>query len=196
MDDFTQRTKEELDYYGIFPQELRGKKISPNMSSEKDLEEKAHIVAEMIDMNNREKFSFYQITEQYNRIHDTEVELACFYDVENNCERIFLDTGSGSKQAGQLEYDVAEKVIETKIICQDCPLRMECLATSIADNQNTRMSQKERVIPGTGEEYEKPTLILNEWLMSGGYTPQERKVIFEKVCDILEEKDKVTNNVI
>ena len=98
--------------------------------------------------------------------------------------------GSHSKQVGYMDPETANKVINTKLHCNQCPLKKECLAISLSGIQITRISRSERTLPRRPGDYETPILVMDDFLIFGGLTPQERRIVFYYVCDILEDNNK------
>lgn len=152
-------------------------RFSPIISPINELEEAADEAIKIIEKNNRKTISF----NKYISENDIDYIPEC---VAN--DDMTLDTHTGSKQTGKLTYDIYKGVLETKKICSDCPLRKHCLAVSMTEPRRTRTSKNEKSIPGT--DHTSP-LIMSEYMMFGGYTPQERKIIYDIICEKLEEKD-------
>lgn len=173
--------EEEIDRMGLSIIKGRGEHYSPVMSSMEEMDEMARQAADIIDKNNRLPVDFNNLIDEYHSQIDE--------SFKPDCERefVYIDTESYSRQIGSLGRRQTANVIETKRVCSECPLRAHCLASSLAAPQNTRMSQKERTIPRKGGVSETATM--TEYLMFGGFTPQERRIIFEKTCDILEKRD-------
>ena len=102
---------------------------------------------------------------------------------------IFLDPDTSAKRAGRMDKKTAARVKQTRETCNLCPLKRECLAVSFTSPRFTRMSKTELTLPSP--HYRSDTyvvMVLSEFLMYGGYTPQERALIFEKTCEILGER--------
>lgn len=182
-------TTQELDYDvdrlhddGIKVRVVKRGKISPVMTDKEDLREIAEDVAQFIESQERQPMYFDQFASQY----DPRFVPDC--DYENGA--LEIDTGSHSKQAGHMDVDTANKVIETKLHCAECPLKKECLAISLTGIQITRVSRSERVLPHRPGDFETPILVMDDFLIFGGLTPQERRIVFHEVCDILEDNNK------
>ncbi len=153
-------------------------RFSPIISPINELEEAADEAIKIIEKNNRKTISF----SKYISENDIDYIPQC---VSN--DDMVLDTKTGSKQTGKLTYDIYKGVLETKRICADCPLKQQCLAVSMTEPRRTRTSKNEKSIPGTDDT---SPLIMSEYMIFGGYTPQERKIIYDIICYKLEEKDK------
>lgn len=182
-------TTQELDYdvdelseQGINVKVVKRGKISPLMTDGKDLHEVAKDVAAFIESQDRQPMYFDQFASQF----DPHFVPDC--DFDSNI--IDIDTGSHSKQAGHMDVDTANKVIETKLHCAECPLQRECLAISLTGIQITRISRSERVLPRRPGDVDTPILVMDDFLIFGGLTPQERRIVFHDVCDILEENNR------
>lgn len=182
-------TTQELDYdvdtlyeQGIKVKVVKRGKISPLMTDRESLRKIAEDVARFIESQDRQPMYFDQFASQF----DPHFVPDC--DYESNI--IEIDTGSHSKQAGHMDVDTANKVIETKLHCAECPLRRECLAISLTGIQITRVSRSERVLPRRPGDTDTPILVMDDFLIFGGLTPQERRIVFYDVCDILEENNK------
>ena len=170
-DDFNIHTKgnEEND------QKEDNVKKSPIIESEDYLFESAKKVANIIE---ERKYNFFNFNDFRSKLGS---------DFLSPCEKnedMFLDTNSNSKQAGKVDQRTMDKILETKEICSSCPLKNECLAVSLSSPQTTRMSKTERVIPNPNLY----PMVMSEYLIFGGLTPQERRIVFNHVCDIIEER--------
>ena len=152
-------------------------RFSPIISPIDELEEAADEAIKIIEKNDRKSLSFSKY------ISDNDIDYIPECIKQDN---MLLDTDTGSKQTGKLNYEKYKGVLETKKICADCPLKKQCLAVSMTEPRRTRVSKNEKSIPGT--EYHLP-LIMSEYLMFGGFTPQERKIIYDIICFKLEIKD-------
>lgn len=182
-------TVEELNYDvdsladdGINVKVVKKGKISPIMTDKDTLKNIAVEVAQFIESQDRQPMHFEQFASQF----DPHFVPDCDYDTGD----IEIDTGSHSKQAGHMDIDMANKVIDTKLHCAECPLKKECLAISLSGIQITRISRSERVLPRRPDDFETPILVMDDFLIFGGLTPQERRIVFYYVCDILEENNK------
>lgn len=170
----------------IYPDNVRGKSYRPITITDRKIQELAEQMADVIDLYDRSPIIFANILETYREtIQDP------FYNTK--CLETFLHTNSGtnSRQQGTMTRKQMSNVIDTKIICNQCPLQTMCLAASLAVPQTTRMSKKETVIP-TNSKYDE-NLTMVDFLMFGGYTPQERREIFERTCSILLKRDENKN---
>lgn len=160
------------------------KRYSPIMAySKEELEDMAYEMAEIIEKNNRKTIVFSEILSK-NKMKD--YPLPCLY---GNVLEEYTDTGSKCNQSGFLQAEQLNNTIELKKACAQCPFSKDCLAVSLTTLQNTRMSKNSKTIPQSD-----PPLSISEFLIFGGYTPQERLIIFDKVCEILEEYDKYHSN--
>lgn len=179
--ELTAEDLEELETIGVYPRRVRSGRYDSIMSSPDDMMESAYKAAKIIDDTGRVPLSFN------NLIRDTDPDFVPDCDYHSGVGLSLDPTNSSSKQSGRLTEKQLEEVINTKRHCRECPYSDECLAISFTGLQITRTSRSERILPGTNDTN---PLVLDEYLMFGGYTPKERKVIFEHVCDILEEKDQ------
>ena len=173
---------DELANDGINIKVVKKGKISPIMTDRSQLSELAKEIAFFIEAQDRQPMYFEQFASQFNPrfVPDCDWEKGS----------IDIDTGSHSKQAGHMDIDTANKTIEAKLHCAECPLKKECLAISLSGIQITRISRSERVLPRRPGDYETPILVMDDFLIFGGLTPQERRIVFYEVCDILEENNK------
>lgn len=155
------------------------KRYSPIMVDSMDeLDNIAYEVADIIEKYNRETITFWKILEQKG---EPDYPLKC--KAGTNLEKC-IDTDSKVGQSGFLSKEKLLNTIKMKQECSDCPFMKECLAVSMTSIQTARMSKNSKIIPKSN-----PPLALSEFLIFGGYTPQEREIIFDKVCEILEEYD-------
>lgn len=167
---------------------IRGKRYSPIMSREELLDEAALEIAFIIEETGRQPLQFNDFIVSYDLENGTQFMPPCHIEKSTGKTPFLIDMESSSKQSGQIDEKTLKEIIHTKSICQQCPLQKECLATSMTGIQLARSSEKERTIP---KSY--PSLVINEYLISGGFTPQERGIIFEKLCDILESWDNIND---
>lgn len=165
---------------------IKGKRYSPIMSKEELLDAAALEIAFIIEENGRKPLHFNDFIVSYDLKHGTEFMPPCHIKKSTKKTPFLIDMEASSKQSGQIDEKTLKEVLHTKSICQECPLQKECLATSMAGVQLARSSEKERTIPRSN-----PSLVMNEYLISGGFTPQERGEIFNKLCDILEDWDSI-----
>lgn len=172
---------EELSRDGICVRVVKRGQISPIMTPRETLKDIAEDVAQIIEENDRQSLYFEKFASQFNPHFVPD----CDYESSH----LVIDTGSHSKQAGHMDVDTANKVIDTKLHCNECPLKRECLAISMTSVQITRASRSDRVLPRRPGDMETPTLVMDDFLIFGGLTPQERKIVFNYVCDILEENN-------
>lgn len=171
---------EDCQEMGIDPVKIRRSQYSPVMASKESMVEAAYEAADIIERHGRTPVLFSRLAE--------EAGMGSYIPACSSTkgQTMMLHTGSSSKQVGGMSPDEMGGVLETKQVCGRCPLAMQCLAVSMTAPQSGRASKSERVLPGTSGEF---PLVLDEYIMFGGFTPQERKIIFDMVCDILEEKD-------
>lgn len=181
----TDKELEDLKAVGIIPQKVRSGRYASIMSSSEEMLEAAYDAAEIIDKTGRVPLSFTSL------ISDIDPDFTPDCDYNNGAELCLDPNNSSSKQSGRLTEEQLREVVNTKLHCMECPFKTECLAVSFTGLQITRTSRSERILPGTENTH---PLVLDEYLIFGGYTPKERRVIFEHVCDILEEKDAYDNN--
>lgn len=168
----------------IYPYNIRGKSYTPITLTDKKVEELAELMADIIDLYDRSPIIFANILETYRAtIQDP------FYSPKCLESFLHVDSGTNSRQNGTMTRKQMANVIDTKITCNNCPLQTMCLASSLAVPQTTRMSQKETVIPTKYGD----NLTMVDFLMFGGYTPQERRAIFERTVVILSQRDKEKN---
>lgn len=165
---------------------IRGKRYSPVLSKENLLDEAALEIAFIIEETGRQPLQFNDFIVSYDLENGTQFIPPCHIDKSTGKTPFLIDMKSSSKQSGQIDQKTLKEVLHTKSICQECPLQKECLATSMTGIQLARSSEKERTIPNSD-----PSLVINEYLISGGFTPQERGIIFEKLCNILEDWDNI-----
>lgn len=165
---------------------IRGKRYSPVLSKENLLDEAALEIAFIIEETGRQPLQFNDFIVSYDLENGTQFIPPCHIDKSTGKTPFLIDMKSSSKQSGQIDQKTLKEVLHTKSICQECPLQKECLATSMTGIQLARSSEKERTIPNSD-----PSLVINEYLISGGFTPQERGIIFEKLCNILEDWDSI-----
>ena len=165
---------------------IRGKRYSPVLSKETLLDEAALEIAFIIEETGRQPLQFNDFIVSYDLENGTQFIPPCHIDKSTGKTPFLIDMKSSSKQSGQIDQKTLKEVLHTKSICQECPLQKECLATSMTGIQLARSSEKERTIPNSD-----PSLVINEYLISGGFTPQERGIIFEKLCNILEDWDNI-----
>lgn len=174
----------ELNANGIYPEKVRSGRYSAIMSTMDEMDMAARIAADIIDDKGRKPLSFAEFIREF----DPNFVPDCDFFSEHD---LYLDPGeSSSKQSGRLTADQLRAVAETKMHCNECPLKNECLSISFTGVQITRTVRRERVLPGTED---RMPLVLDEYLIFGGYTPRERKIIYEKTCDILESRDRRDN---
>lgn len=166
------------------PTVIRGKQYSPVIATDSFLEDIALEMALMVEENQRAPFQFNNFIVAYEMENDEQFFPPCHIDKRTKETPFLIELESSSKQSGYLNEDLMKQVVNTKSICQQCPLQKQCLATSLTGVQLARTSDKDRVIP-----LSSPPLVINEYLISGGFTPQERAVVFDKMCDILESWD-------
>lgn len=173
-------TEEDVRHLELSLEIVRGENYKPIITRLEAMMADAERVAEMIEDWGRQSMDFNKLIRRFNLDKDEEFK--------PDCELIYMntDTDSHSKQSGALSKNLMLDVIETKKHCVECPLKIHCLASSLASPQNTRMSKKERTIP----THDGSLLTMSEYGIFGGYTPQERRIIFNRVCDILEENDR------
>lgn len=171
---------EDCQEMGIEPVKIRRSQYSPVIASEESMVEAAYEVADIIERHGRVPVLFSKLAE--------EVGLGSYIPAcsVTKGQTMMLNTGSSSKQVGGMSPDELGGVLETKQICGRCPLAIQCLAVSMTAPQSGRASKSERVLPGSSID---SPLVLDEYIMFGGFTPQERRIIFDMVCDFLEEKD-------
>lgn len=176
--------EEVLEKHNIYPDNIRGKSYTPITMTEEDIKETALEMADIIDYYDRNPIIFAEVLETYRSVTKDP-------SYSPYCIKTFLhvDSGTNSRQNGTMTRKQMSNVISTKITCNSCPLKKMCLASSIAVPQTTRMSQKEIVIPTKYDD----SLTMLDYLMYGGYTPQERRLIFEETCRILIERDNAEN---
>lgn len=165
---------------------IRGKRYSPVLSKEDLLDEAALEIAFIIEETGRQPLQFNDFIVSYDLENGTQFIPPCHIDKSTGKTPFLIDMKSSSKQSGQIDQKTLKEILHTKSICQECPLQKECLATSMTGIQLARSSEKERTIPNSN-----PSLVINEYLISGGFTPQERGIIFEKLCNILEDWDNI-----
>lgn len=182
-------TVKDLDYDvddladdGIDIKVIKKGKISPIMTSKYTLKDIAVEIAQFIESQDRQPMHFEQFASQFNPKFIPD----CDYETGS----VEIDTGSHSKQVGYMDPETANKVINTKLHCNQCPLKKECLAISLSGIQITRISRSERTLPRRPGDYETPILVMDDFLIFGGLTPQERRIVFYYVCDILEDNNK------
>lgn len=168
---------------GIHIHEVRSGKFSPIMTSDEELSRIAKEVAIIIEDNDRSSLSF----DDFLLVFDASFVPDC--DINHDAS-LLIDTGTYSKQAGNMTVDMLNEVVNTKLHCQECPLKRECLAVSMTGVQNTRMSRTERTLPKRPGDTTSQTLVMDDFLIFGGLTPQERRRVYHKVCDILEENNR------
>lgn len=171
----------DLEHSGIFPTEVRSGKFSPIMATKEYLEDISYKVAQIIEDNDRKPLNFDMFLKEY----DPDFIPDCDYYTST----VNIDPDVHSRQVGHLLEEEAQGVIDCKIHCAECPLSTQCLAISMTGIQITRPSKTERTIPPKNGDTETPSLVMDDFLIFGGLTPQERRIVFDKVCDILEEKD-------
>lgn len=170
----------DCEEMGIEPIKLRRSQYSPVMATKESMVEAAYDVADIIERHGRVPVLFSQLA--------AEAGMA-FYTPECSVSvspPMMLHTGSSAKQVGGMSTEELCGVLDTKRICARCPLARQCLAVSMTAPQSGRASKNERVLPGTARD---TPLVLDEYIMFGGFTPQERRIIFDIVCNLLEEKD-------
>lgn len=175
--------EKDLQRSGIHVKETRNGLFDPIMTSSDDLEDMAYEVADIIDKTGRVPLNFAELAHAQGLdgfVPDCSLDKGL---------DLYLDTDTSSKQSGKLQPEQLPEVVNTKIHCFECPLKRECLALSFTGVQITRTSRSEVVIPGTNVE-DKVPLVMNDYMISGGLTPQERRIVFERVCDILSEADR------
>ena len=172
----------DLHDNGIFPSEVRMGKFSPIMATEGYLLDIAYEVAEIIEEHDRKPLSFDIFIKEY----DPDFIPDCNY----HTAVVNIDPGVHSRQVGLLEENDARDVADCKIHCAECPLSTQCLAVSMTGIQITRPSKSERTLPPKPGDTETPSLVMDDFLIFGGLTPIERRVVFNYVCDILEERDR------
>lgn len=179
-EDILKSLLEDCQEMGVEPHKIRRSQYSPVMATRESMVEAAYEVADIIDRHGRTPVLFSQLA--------AEVGLESYIPAcsVTKGQTMMLNTGSSSKQVGGMSPGELSGVLETKQVCGLCPLATQCLAVSMTAPQSGRASKSERVLPGT--QGVSP-LVLDEYIMFGGFTPQERKDIFDLVCDILEEKD-------
>lgn len=173
---------DDLANDGIKVKVVKKGKVSPIMTGRDKLEELAREIAFFIESHDRQPMHFEQFASQF----DPHFVPDCDYN-EGSIE---IDTGSHSKQKGHMDIDTANKTIDAKLHCAECPLKKECLAISLTGIQITRVSRSERVLPRRPDDFETPILVMDDFLIFGGLTPQERRIVFYEVCEILEENNK------
>lgn len=157
------------------------KRYSPVMIGDADeIEDIAYDVADIIEKSDRKTITFKKILED-KRMHSYAPECSLGTGNEH-----LLDTESKSGQSGFLSEEKLNDTVRMKEICARCPFRKECLAVSMTTIQISRISKNSKNIPQSN-----PPLTMSEYLIFGGYTPQERDIIFDRVCEILSEFDEL-----
>lgn len=146
------------------------------------LEKEAVQMAEFIDSTGRVPLRIEEFREKY----DPKFQPECWY--AHSVGENVTDTEYSSKDTKSLEEIEIENMSIAKEMCERCPLKQSCLAVGLASRKNTRRSKNEKSIPGTEESGRAITL--NDFCIYGGYTPGERRIMYNIVCYILEEKDK------
>lgn len=159
-------------------------RYSPIMPESMDeLDDVAYEIATIINDRGRSTINFFKVLDEQG---ESEYPLPCQYG--NKIEE-YLDTNSRYNQSGFLSEKQLNNTIEMKKNCAGCPFAKECLAVSMTSVQTARTSKNSKIIPNS-----EPPVSLSEYLIFGGYTPQERGIIFGKVCDILREYDAFQND--
>ncbi len=147
--------------------------------SDEELEQISDEVCAIIQNGERVVLSFVDFIDEYRKNHDKNFVPACIRSY------MYLDPGSNCNQRGILDSKDMARVLDTKAKCFFCPLKRECLASSLTSPLLLRISQREILIPNAKLE----ALSLDRYLMFGGFTPQERKAIYLRVCEKLGQID-------
>ena len=150
-------------------------------STIEEIEKQAYKMAEFIDSTGRVPLSI----EYFRRRYDSGFQPDCWY--LNNDNNNITDTEYSSRDVKNIEGTDIDNIHRSKIMCSQCPLQQSCLAVGLASKKNTRRSKNEKAIPQTEEKGQ--AVILNDFCIYGGFTPGERRIMYNIVCYILEQKD-------
>lgn len=172
---------DDLRDEGIYLTEVRRGRFSPIMRTQEQLYDTAVEIAALIEDYHRTPLTFEEFIK--------EMPTKFIPDCDYYKGTLLIDTGTYSKQSGNMPADIANEVINTKLHCTECPLVNQCLAISMTGIQITRVSRTERTLPKYPGDTTSPTLVMDDFLIFGGLTPQERRIVFHHVCDILEENN-------
>lgn len=160
-------------------------KHSPIMESDEAIDKAVEEVLEIIKDKGRRPLSFQELIGRDN---------VFVPDCAREELDVNLDIGVHAESRRKLtdwERDVA---LDTKAHCEECPFRYECLAVSMTSPRIYRSARKDAInkkrndtMPGTEDTF---PLYMSEYLIFGGFVPQERLVIYERVCEELRKMDE------
>lgn len=160
--------------------------FAPIIASDEELQQAARDVADIIERTGRRTLNFSEFLEE----HPQFIPDCARDDVDMD---ILEDSESNADHVGGMKHNELMSVLDAKQHCAVCPIRLECLAVSMTQPQ---MSANRRTEPRLPKRPDDPgntiNLVMSEYLIFGGYTPQERKKIFLYLRDILIELDEVT----
>lgn len=182
MRTYPEKVSSESHRFTVNNNRKTGRQISPIIAEREELHQAAIDAFRIILQHDRDNLDFNQLKKE-RRMPDGFVTDCYFY----NSDKPVIDTGSSSLMTGLIDEGRLSDILETKQVCAECPLRKECLAVSMTSKAITKQAKTERILPGT--EGRRIPLTMSDFLIFGGYTPQERGIIYNDVCDWLEIRD-------
>lgn len=162
--------------------------FSPLIESYTTMTHDAFKVADIIEYNHRSSLNIADIMESMNlqdfipdcARDDVNLDIMDDEDNEQNDKPIV--------PLNAIPSDRIDAILETKRHCDECPLRLGCLAVSMTQPKISPNRKSEPTLP-LYPGAESPMLVMSEYMMFGKYTPQEREYIFMLVSSILELKN-------
>lgn len=172
----------EKDISGPFRRDGQGQ-FSPVIASYEDMVDDAIEVAHYIESTGRRSLHFAEIFEDMPRFAPDcareDVDMEYMEDYESN-----------SNHVGGLKRSEFVDILDGRRHCAECPIRRGCLTMSMTQLQLSNNRRTEPTLPvKPGAPANAPRLVMNEYLVFGGYTPQERKIIFTHVSEVLSLMD-------
>lgn len=169
--------------YSEFRRDGQGQ-FSPVIADNDELFTAALDVADIIERTGRRTLNFSEFLDKHPRF----VPDCAREDVDMN---ILEESESNSDHVGGMKKEELLTVLDSKEHCAMCPIKRECLAVSMTQPQMSLNRRTEPRLPKRpSEEGETINLVMSEYLIFGGYTPQERKIIFKYIREILIENDR------
>lgn len=168
----------ENDISGPFRRDGQGQ-FSPVIASYEDMVDDAISVAQYLESTGRRSLHFAEIFEEMPRF----VPDCARYDIDME---YMEDSESNSGHVGGLKREELIRILDGRQHCAECPIRLGCLSMSMTQKQLSNNRRTEPTLPlKPGTPADTPKLVMNEYLIFGGYTPQERRIIFNHVSEVL-----------